>query len=197
MMDIITKNFLNYNYIKKGYSAFKISQILNCSESRVNYWLNKHGISKRSISEAIYIKHNPNGDPFRFKEPKTLKTAELLGFGLGLYWGEGTKADRNSVRLGNTDPKLIKKFIDFLITICNIYPRKLRFGLQVFSDIEPQTALSYWSNELGFSKDYFLPTIVVSPTQGKGTYRKKSKFGVLTIYFNNKKLRNMLINMLK
>ena len=194
---IISESILQNLYIKKCYSVSEIARFLQCSESKINYWLSKYKVSKRTISEAIYIKHNPTGDPFKIIEPSTLEESKLLGFGLGLYWGEGTKADINSVRLGNTDPNLIKKFLDFLTKICNVSSQKIRFGLQVFSDIDPHEALDYWSNEIGFSKDHFLPSVVISPTQGKGTYRKKSKYGVLTVYFNNTKLRNILVDMLK
>ena len=63
--------------------------MLNCSEHKINYWLNKYGITKRNISDAIYLKYNPKGDPFRFILPKNKKDERLFGLGLGLYWGGG------------------------------------------------------------------------------------------------------------
>ena len=75
--------------------------------------MNKYGIKRRSISDAIYEKHNPNGDPFSIKEVTTIEEAKLYGLGVGVYWGEGNKANKHSVRLGNTDPDLILRFVDF------------------------------------------------------------------------------------
>jgi hypothetical protein len=39
----------------------------------------------------------------------------LFGMGLGLYWGEGTKRGKGGMRITNTDAKMIKKFIEFLV----------------------------------------------------------------------------------
>lgn len=193
---IISKSELSDLYVKKGYSATTIAQNLHCSENKINYWLKKYSISKRSISEAMYLKRNPNGDPFRFDYPKTTEGIKLLGMGIGLYWGEGNKADRNSVRLGNSDPDLINKFIEFLIKICQVSPDKLRFGLQVFSDTDPEKVLDYWVKIIKFPKKQFLPKVVVTPTRGAGSYRRKSEYGVLTVYVHNKRLKNMLVDML-
>src|SRR3989344_2914295 len=94
----------------------EIADFLNCSLHKVAYWMEKHQVKTRSRSDATYLKRNPNGDPFKFRQPKNLGEAWLFGLGIGLYWGEGTKANQGSVRLGNTDPELIKKFIQFLVT---------------------------------------------------------------------------------
>ncbi|MBU1083319.1 helix-turn-helix domain-containing protein [Patescibacteria group bacterium] len=193
---IVSKLELIDLYIKKGYSVSQISRGLGCSENTINYWIKKFDIPKRNISDAMYKRHNPNGDPFKFSYPVTIEKAKLLGIGLGLYWGEGNKVDKNSIRLGNTDPKLIKKFIDFLVNICKITPEKLRFGLQIFSDTDPKHALEYWINAIDFPRKHFLPTVVVSPARGEGSYRKKSMYGVLTVYFHNKKLKSLLMDML-
>ncbi|HCR41787.1 TPA: hypothetical protein DIV45_00200 [Patescibacteria group bacterium] len=193
---IFSKSELSDLYIKKGYSVARIAQNYSSSEHKINYWLKKYNITKRSISDAMYLKRNPDGDPFRFSYPSTLDGVKLLGMGLGLYWGEGNKADKNSVRLGNTDPSLINKYIDFLIKICQVNPDKLRFGLQIFSDTDPGIALNYWVKIIGFPRKQFLPKVIVTPTRGMGSYKKKSEYGVLTVYFHNKKLKNLLMSML-
>ncbi len=182
---------------KAGMSMAEIAKQNNWSVHKVQWHLDKQHISRRSRSDAVYLKHNPNGDPFCFKTPQTTAEAELLGWGLGLYWGEGTKANPTAVRLGNTDPALLRKFIKFLIEICGVSEGRIRYGLQIFEDINPENAVAYWLKELNITREQFLPTIVVSPSQGKGTYRKKSEYGVVTVYFNNKKLRDILVGMLK
>lgn len=116
----------------------------------------------------------------------------LYGLGLGLYWGEGTKSNTNSVRLGNTDPKLIKTFLKFLKLCFQIDENKLRFGLQVFSDMNPNRALHFWVKELGLKQSQF-QKVIVTPARSIGTYRQKTQHGVLTVYFNNKKLRNLIV----
>lgn len=181
---------------QNGLSSKKISKKLNISVNKVNYWLKKFEIPKRSISEAIYLKYNPNGNPFQIKKNLTNKELKLLGLGLGLYWGEGSKKNVSGVRLSNSDPKLIKKFIEFLVKICQVETDKIKFWLQIFDDTSPQKALKFWCKELNVqSKQFYKPTI--TPSRGLGTYKEKCKFGVITVMFNNVKLKKQLLSMIE
>jgi len=157
--------------------------------------MNYYNFSRRSISEAVYVRKNPRGDPFVFHKPKSRSEAVLFGMGLGLYWGEGTKADESSIRLGNTDPELLNTFIKFLGIFFKIPRKNLKFGLQIFSDIEEKKALDFWIKKLKIGKEQF-NKVVVSRQGSVGTYRKKSEFGVVTIYFSNKKARRVLGDLL-
>lgn len=195
------KNPIDGDLLKKLYtrelkSSAQIAKLLGCSEHKVNYWLEKHIITKRTISEAVYVKMNPDGDPFSFVPPKNLKEAELFGMGLGLYWGEGNKANKNTVKLGNSDPELMKTFMNFLDKFFGIKRKSLKFHLHLFTDIDKNEAFSYWIKNLKINKDQFYkPTI--TQTGKLGTYRKKSKYGVLTLYFSNTKLRNIIVGLLR
>lgn len=191
---MISKHILNDLYVSKGWSAPAIARKLGCSQHKVNYWLKKTGVQKRSISEAVYKKWNPDGDPFSIRNPKTIEEAILYGLGIGLYWGEGTKASKNAVRLGNSSPLLIRKFVQFLKEFYTIDKRRLRFGLQIFGDMHANSALKYWMKFLHVNRSQFLPTVVVTPHRGVGNYRQKTKYGVVTVYFNNRKLRDILCN---
>lgn len=192
----LNKEALVKLYIREHQSAAEIAKQLGCSTNKVHYWLDRLGVKKRSQSDATYVKRNPRGDPFAFKKPLKASDHFLLGLGLGLYWGEGTKRSPTSVRLGNTDPRLIKKFIMFLQKVYGVDRSKFRFGLQIFSDMRPQQALAFWSKEIGFPKSVF-QKVVVTPARGIGTYRNKTKHGVLTIYVSNKKLRDALVSQIE
>lgn len=103
---MITENQLEELYIDQKLSMFQISKRLGCSVNRIVYWMNKYKIKRRTISDAVYVRSNPMGDPFTFNKPESNRDYMLMGIGLGLYWGEGTKSNPHSVRLGNTDPGL-------------------------------------------------------------------------------------------
>ena len=196
--DFVDREELQKLYISDRKSSSEIAKIFSCSEHKINYWLAKHSIQKRSLSEAMYQKYNPNGDPFKIKPANNIKDAKLLGLGLGLYWGEGNKKNKNSIRLGNTDPRLIKKFIEFLVEIFGIKKDKLRFGLQVFTDMSEKSALNFWLKELrefGIIRNQFFK-VTVTPARSIGNYREKSKWGVLTVHFSNTKLKKLLDGML-
>ncbi len=191
----LSKEKLLELYVRQNKSTEEIGKIFGCSGHKVAYWMEKYKIPRRNQSEATYQKRNPLGDPFKSSEPSSLNEALLMGMGLGLYWGEGNKLNKNSIRLGNTDPALVRTFITFL-NLFNINEDKLRFGLQIFSDVKPMEALDFWIKQLKVNKSHF-QKVVVTPSRGAGTYRRKLKYGVLTVYFNNKKLRNVIVGKLK
>ncbi len=196
--EVISKEILLDLYAVKRRSALEISKALRCSEHKINYWLLKYAIPKRSLSEAIYHKQNPDGDPFKINAVKTLENSKLLGLGLGIYWGEGHKKNKNSIKVGNTDPRLILNFIKFLVEIFQIKISKLRFGLQIFSDMPEKKVLDFWLKELkefGITSDQFFK-VTVTPHHGIGNYKEKSKYGVLTVYFNNSRLKKLIDEML-
>ncbi len=183
-------------YMTQKKSVKYISDVLKCSQNKVNYWLQKYEIQKRSISDAMYELKNPDGDPFIFTQPKTKEDAMLFGLGLGLYWGEGAKRGTGGVRLTNTDPRLLKKFIEFLEKMYMIDRDKLRFSIQIFRDISSEQALAYWCKELDVSKDQFYK-VIVSKVRGLGTYRHKSEHGVVIVYFNNIKLKQSICSLIE
>src|SRR3989338_8794653 len=185
---MLTQKRLTELYKKQRKSMQDIAHFMGCSLHKVAYWMDRYKIPRRSISDASYLKHNPNGDPFRFRPPRTLSEQLLFGLGLGLYWGEGTKASMGSVRLGNTDPLLLEKFMKFLITFFGVRKSDLRFGLQIFTDIDECEALDYWTKMLRVNPKQF-GTVVVTKSGSLGTYRKKSQYGVVTVYYNTTKLR--------
>ena len=172
-------------------SAHDIARRLKCSENKVHYWLGKHAIKKRTLSDALYVKQNPHGDPFIFKKPQSSEDWFLFGLGIGLYWGEGNKKNKTAVRLGNSDPALIKAFLRFLNEIYQVRKEKIRFGLQIFSDMSPVAARSFWCRYLHVSSRKF-GKVIVTPSRGRGSYKEKTSHGVLTIYFSNVKLQRML-----
>jgi len=195
-MSKITKEQLVRLYLEGKKSVFFIANKYNCSENKINYWLKRYGIQKRTISEAIYQYKNPKGDPFSLRFPKNIEEGILWGMGVGLYWGEGAKRGSGGLRITNTDPELIKTFIRFLETFLSIDKKKLRFSIQIFGDISPQRALWYWKRQLGINKEQFYKTIV-SKVRGDGTYKYKSEYGVAVLYFNNVKLKRLMCDLIE
>ncbi len=186
-----SKEKLNRMYLR-GNSMAEIAKILGCSINKISYWMDKYKIKRRSNSEATYVKRNPNGDPFKIKNKLNLKEQQLQGLGIGIYWGEGDKGNPHSLRVANTDPRLIRVFIRFLLEICRLEKRKIRYSIVCFNDSDPLECKSYWSKQLGISDNKF-GKIVQIPSQGKGTYKKKSKYGVCTVSATNVKLKKWLM----
>ncbi len=191
---MISKKVLEKEYQNK--SIAEIARKYKLATSTVQSWFKKYAIKTRSISEGVYLKHNPKGDPFSFRKPKNIQESFLSGLGVGLFWGEGTKAKSTSIRLGNTDPDLIRQFVRFLDTILGIPKNKLKFSLQIFSDMNPIAAQQFWIKYLKVSDSQFTKT-TITKSRGLGTYKTKTKYGVLIVYFHNKKARDFMIGMLE
>lgn len=189
---IMEKKKLYKLYVEKKLSMQQIADLEGCSLNKIAYWIGKHDISSRSRSEAVYLRANPDGDPFRLRELNTKEDFLLLGLGLGLFWGEGSKAHDYSIRLGNSDPRLIKCFLRFLSDVFGVDRSRIKFGLQIFDDQSSELVKRKWINAIGFSGEHFLPSVVITEKRGIGTYRRKNEWGVLTIYFSNVKLRKIL-----
>jgi len=187
----MNKKILENLYLIKKFSSFEIAKKYGCSETKVNYWLSFYKIKKRTISEAIYQKNNPKGDPFSFHQPKTLQRMFLFGLGLGLFWGEGSKRNLHAVRLGNSDPALVKKFIDFLVNIYRIEKTRIRFQLLIYNDLNTNKLIAFWTKYLAVKNSQFFKTTILK-RRGNGTYLKKMQYGVILVHFGNMKLRNLI-----
>jgi len=120
----------------------------------------------------------------------------ITWIGAGLYWGEGTKADKNAVKLANSDPKLIKAFRKFLIEICQVKQEKIYYRLLLFNDANKERAVNFWAKELEIPIEKITSITELKP-RGEGNYKKKSMTGVLTIEFGNTKLKKQIDKMIE
>jgi hypothetical protein len=184
------------NLYNSGKSMAEMAVFNKCSMHKITYWMIKYNIPRRSRSEAIYLKYNPNGDPFGIRNNLTLEEWFLKGLGLGIYWGEGAKTSKYSLRVANTDAGIIRSFRSFLLKICRLRKDKITYSLICFNDADPESVRNHWSEQLGILPNKF-GKITIIPKQGKGTYKRKSLFGVCTIQASNIKLRDWMMKELE
>src|SRR6185503_6697997 len=130
------KDLLEELYHQHRLSMAEIAGRLGCSQNKVAYWMEKHGIARRDIGEAIYQWHNPDGDPFEIREPETEDERRLFDLGLGLYIGEGTKKNPCGVLLANSDPQVIRAFLRFLCEICGVEVNAVFAQINIFDDVD-------------------------------------------------------------
>lgn len=184
-MPFLDKDDLEKLYAR-GLSMAEIASKKGTSVHKISYWLKKYKIPSRSISEAIYIKNNATGDPFRISTLNTDEEKELFNLGIGLFLGEGTKKQRHSVRFANSDSKIIVLFLKFLRNICNINPKKIRAWVNIFDDNSYNASLIFWMNQTGIPRDNFYSPVI--RTRKEGSYKNRSKYGTITIVVSNTKL---------
>lgn len=174
-------------YVEQKLSVKQIADLIGCSEGGIYERLKKMEIPRRSVSEAIYVRHNPDGDPFKWQMPLTAEDWQLFGMGLGLYWGEGNKRNRQAIRICNTDPRLLKAFMDFMSRFFCMGPEKAKAHVQMFNDMDIEETATFWREQLGMTEEQFAkPLMTISDSMG--THNNKSKYGVCSLRYQNTKL---------
>lgn len=117
-------------------------------------WLAKRGGS---------IKRKLLKETKAFEEGKKLvgklSYKEKMLFLTALYWAEGSKKDFG---LSNTDPSLIKIFVNGLREVFNVKDDKIRISLRLFEDLDREKSLSFWSQIVNIPKEKFVSVNVLS-----------------------------------
>lgn len=184
------RDFLREQYLVKRRSMQEIADDLGVNPKKIQYWMTRYDIKRRNRSDATYWKHNPDGEPFKIKELKTVADSQLFYLGLGLYIGEGRKKG-SLVALGNTDPRVIVVFLNFLFSICGVPKEEIKAEINIYDDVPLKEAAKYWGKVTQLSrKQFYAPQ--VRKSRG-GTYKKKSQYGTLTIYVLDSRLRNIIL----
>lgn len=94
--------------------------------------------------------------------------------GCMLYWAEGSKS-MNSAVMGNTDPVLLRKFVDFLRDL-GVPPAKLKVSCRVHQtpgNASPLACRRFWASALS------IPTSsvkVFNANDNRGSYTRKSRY---------------------
>lgn len=111
------------------------------------------------------------------QELETLKYNPLFIAGIMLYWGEGDKLTNGQTRLSNSDPALIKLYVEFLRKACRIPESKIKGSLLIYPDIEEQSNLRFWSFASGIPTSRFSKSVLI---QGKHK-TKRLRHGVCSV----------------
>lgn len=95
------------------------------------------------------------------KEFEALKHHPLFIAGVTLYWGEGQKLGRHRVKLTNTDPKMIRLYIAFLLDICSVPKTRINVQLLLYPDHRDKESREYWRYEAGLEDSWFAKSTVI------------------------------------
>lgn len=124
------------------------------------------------------------------EEFKELKHDPLFLAGLMLYWGEGERNPKSSqVRLGNSDPLMIKTFYLFLKKTLKVQENKIWAWLLLYPDLIDPVQRNFWSASTGLPMGIFKKSIYI-----KGKHPKKRlAYGVCTIYVSSRALKERIL----
>ena len=188
-------NELNINSVKDLYcdKEFNIEETAN--KLGISFWslynfMNKNNISRRSPSRANFIV-NKTKPQFKIKDNLTIWEEKLKIAGIMLYWAEGTLKG-NTVDFVNSNPLMIKVFLEFLRIICGINEVRLRVYLYTYSERELHKNKKYWSKVTNVSLDQF-----TKPYVRRGNLnlsKSKLPYGLVHIRYNDKRLLALISN---
>jgi len=85
-----------------------------------------------------------------------LSPKELYIAGLFLYWGEGSKTVRHTVSINNTDPSVLQFTIKWYLQSLKITRNKIKVMLHLYSDMNKNKEMIYWSKILKIPLNQFL-----------------------------------------
>lgn len=98
---------------------------------------------------------------------------EKLLFIAALYWAEGSKRDFS---LSNTDPDLIRLFVNGLRDIFHISDERFRISVRIYEDLDRGKCLSYWSDIVDVPVKHFVGVNIL-----KGKKKGKLAYGMCRV----------------
>src|SRR3989344_7391993 len=187
---------------KEGASYSQIKEILKVSKSSLSLWLHDMPLLEKRLRElrdwnvvrierfrdTMRRKRESRWTEVRkraAKEIGTLSKREMLIAGVFLYWGEGAKTSVASTSLSNTDPAMIKFFIQWL-ELLDVPKNRLRVYVHLYSDMDIQKELQYWSRTLNLPSSAFRKPYVKTSNRSGLSYPQKFTHGTCNLIYDNR-----------
>ena len=198
---------------KSGMSYSQIKDKLNVSKSTLSGWLHNMPLSEKRIRELradnpVRIERYRNTMRAKkdtrlegvykkiSKDINTFSRRDLFLAGLFLYWGEGTKVQKNAVTLTNTNPAMLKLFIKWL-ELLDIKRKYLKIKLHLYSDMNIKRSLDFWSKELNIPISQFRKPYIKKTQLKSITYKNGFGKGTCCVMFDNRDLWEYITMALK
>lgn len=150
------------------------------SKARVKHMQMKEMRVLKALNEAKEV----------FKKVNVCDEAVLELLLAMLYWGEGAKTG-NRIFIGNSNPDLLKFFLDGLIRVYKLPRNSVRCALHLRADQNPDEMKRFWSRALQIPVKCIREVYFDSRTKGLPTW--PNYYGVCSIvYFNSHLWRRLL-----
>ncbi|MFA6050626.1 MAG: hypothetical protein WC761_05515 [Candidatus Paceibacterota bacterium] len=130
------------------------------------------------------------------KDIGILSKREIFLAGLFLYWAEGAKTMGSTTLLTNTNPKMLKFFLRW-VDLFKIPKDKLKVILHLYSDMDVNIEIEFWSEELGIPKTQFRKPYIKKSLFSSITYKNGFGHGTCSILYGNKPMRDYVIMAVK
>ncbi len=120
----------------------------------------------------------------------------MLIAGLFLYWGEGSKTARTLVSVSNTDPSVLRFFIDWL-SILGVKKEKINVKLHLYKDMDEEKEKKFWARELGVPLKIFSRSYIKDSKMSGLTYKNGFGHGTCAVRVYNSDLERYIMRCLQ
>lgn len=128
------------------------------------FWRNKR---KSSIFRSLQQRKEAQEEARKLVE--NINKREKIIIAACLYWAEGSRRD---LSLSNTDPALIKTFIDGLKEL-GVEKERISINLRIYEDLDQERVCNFWSRVVGIPKKKIMYVDIL-----KGRKKGKLKYGM-------------------
>lgn len=196
----------------KSYNA--IRRDLRISKGTLSEWLRPYGWSKNIASSLAEKSKQTSAVRIRYlnnirgkhlarlyldaqaeagREFEKLKYHPLFIAGVAIYWGEGDKVSGHGVRIANTDPTMIRLFVNFLAHVCQIPKNRIKAWILIYPDLDGEVCKKFWVEKSGISNHNFTKCITV---QGRHK-TNRVRYGVCNVGISSKYFKKKMLIWLK
>ena len=190
---------------RKGFTYSEILKRVPVAKSTLSLWLQEVHLAKKQYQRLTDKKRAAQlrGGAVRHAqrlftidtilkksriEVRTLNKRELWLIGLSLYWAEGSKekmyTGASGIDFSNTDPKMIRLFVKWLINCCNISMQRIYAHIYIheYQRRNAGEAVKYWSNTSGLAISQITGVYFKrhNPKSNRHNYNKKY-YGTLRV----------------
>jgi transcriptional regulator with XRE-family HTH domain len=195
---------------KKGLSYNQIKEKVGVSKSTISLWCRDIGLSKNLLEQLQKnkikgaalgrlkgsqkqkqdrINRERNIRTRAIKELNNLSNRDKFISGIALYLGDGNKTGRQ-VSFTNSNPDIIKFFVNWLREFCNVNNTRLRGRIWIHDNLDEIKAKKFWSELIKIPVQQFTKSYIVKPkTNTKKIRKNKHKYGVFSITVSDSALK--------
>jgi DNA-binding MarR family transcriptional regulator len=179
----------------EGRSVKEIASLLDVSQASTSVWVRDIDLTNEQrealVERARALRNRSRSAHFRARrlayqnEGRTLaRQGDALHVaGCMLYWAEGSKS-RNSIQFVNSDPAMVRKFVDFLRTQFAVADEAFRLDCNLFADhVEHQREIEqFWLDTLALPQSCLRKsTVNVYSKHSQKKRRNKLPYGTVRI----------------
>lgn len=187
---------------KQGMSYSQIKRQVDVSRGTLSTWLRDHPLSEQRTRE---LRDNSEVRIERYRNTRrktkearlgavlqkvredigNLKDANPILSGFFLYWGEGGKTEPTRISLSNTDPAMLRFFIEWLMAL-GAERERIKVRLHLYSDMDAEKEINYWSETLDISPTAFRKPYIKKSKRENITYEQKFIHGTCNVIYGNR-----------